>query len=94
MYNPEKDILDWLIAHRGEPIAEQYTSQLAKEIDADTVESCRVCIQFGEEDAELMMEVMEHLNRKFKHEVRRSRKIADNKEHLRKLAEKRGVSNG
>ena len=43
-------------------------------------------------NAEDVAIITEYLNRKFKHEVRRSRKIADNKEHLRKLAEKRGVA--
>lgn len=81
----EKDMLEWIIANRGEPECEELLAKLAEEMDADTVENCRICIQFDESDAELTGIVVDHLKRKYRHEVRRSRKIAENKEHLRKI---------
>lgn len=35
--------------------------------------------------------LIDHLSQKYRHKIRRLRKDADNKEHLRKLAQKRGA---
>lgn len=56
---------------------------------ADYAEYMRIDVQI--DNPELSAKFAEHLKQKRRHEVRRSRKIAENKEHLRKLTEKKGA---
>ena len=73
----------FLLRHRGERIAERHLNALAKAIDAETVENCleAIRIEFEPEDAEIMEMVIDRLDKKYSHETRRDRKIAENRKH-------------
>ena len=94
-------ILDYLVRHRGEPIVEIFLCKESKKLDAEIVEDVLSHIWGGyytmddpegfADSAEDPEEVFANQICKHCYAMKRNRKLADNKKHLRKLAEKRGV---
>lgn len=82
-------ILNYLVRHRGEPEAEKLLNKLAMEQDDETVDNCKLYIYFANYDhandeRDFVAEFMEFRKQKHRHEIRRDRKIADNRKHYEK----------
>lgn len=83
--------LEWIVAHRGEPQCDLYLRKLAKKMDAEVVRETLCHIWAGFYDAENPIDITIRPIAKQCYAIKRERKLADHKEHLRKLAEKRSV---
>lgn len=89
-----EDRIAWIVAHRGEPKCDIFLSETAKKLDREVVEETLCHIWAGFYDAYPIAEITVVPVAKQCYAMKRERKLADHREHMRKLAEKRGVSNG
>lgn len=84
--------LKYIIAHRGEPECETYLCKESQKLDAEIVEETLCHIWAGFYDAEIPQEeLLAEKIRKNNNAIRRERKIADNREHQRRLKLRKGV---
>ena len=93
-------ILQWIIAHRGEPECNIYICELAEKMDEETVIEALDHIRGGyyiPDDPEGYADSLEDPNEVFAEQVckhcyaiKRNRKIADNRKHYAKVCAKRG----
>ena len=91
----------WIIAHRGEPIVDIYLCQESAKLDAEIVEDVLSHIVGGyytmddpegfADSADNPKEVFANQICKQCYAMKRERKLKDHREHMRKLAEKRGA---
>lgn len=96
-----EDRLEFIIRHRGEACIEIYMCKLAAKLDAEIVEEAMNHIVGGyyspddpegyADSGENPLEVFERQVCKNCYALKRERKIADNREHQRKLKLRRGV---
>jgi len=94
-------ILAWVVAHRGEPAVDIYLCELSQKMDADVVEDVLGHIRGGyyvPDDPEGFSDSNEDPKEVFANQIckrcyamKRERKLKDHREHMRKLAEKRGA---
>ena len=92
--------LEWLAFHRGESVANLFLCEFSKKLDAEIVEETMAHIIGGyyiaddpdgfADSGEDPEDVFANQICKHCYALKRERKIADNKEHMRKLALKKG----